>query len=319
MQRVHTVWKEGLAMRGAKTLRQVDLNLLAVLEVLVDQRSVSAAAERLNLSQSATSHALQRLRRLLDDEVLIRDGGAMRPTPVAMRLMGSIRPALGQIAAALNERESFDPATSTRSFVLRTSEYVAPTLLAPLCTSLRRTAPGVRLTVLPIGTPEARGVAPGEVHIRAERGRRISARPTSQTLFEDDFVVMMSAAHPAAGQAMTLERYVSLPHLKVTADAVGTNMIDDALERLGMRRDIVMSVPSWFEMRRVVAETDLIAAVPRHWTMNASLVADCVCHDLPLDAVVLSVDLTWHQGDADDGGGSWLRDIMARLLMPRSD
>lgn len=306
-------------MRGPKTLRQVDLNLLAVLEVLVEEGSVSAAAERLSLSQSATSHALQRLRKLLNDELLTREGGKMRPTPVAMRLMGSVRPALGQIAAALNERESFDPATSTRTFVLRISEYLAPTLLAPLCALLRRTAPEVRLVILPIGPPEMRGIEPGEIHIRAERGRRSSARPTSRTLFEDGFAVMMSAAHPAARDTMTLDRYVSLRHLKVTADAVGTNMIDEALGRLGLSRDVVMSAQSWFEIRRVVAETDMIAAVPRHWMRDPTLIAGCVCHDLPLSTVVLSVDLTWHQWDADDGGDVWLRDIVTRLLRPRAE
>lgn len=304
-------------MRSPKTLRQVDLNLLAVFEVLVEERSVSAAAERLNLSQSATSHALARLRTLLNDQVLTRDGGAMRPTPTALRLMGSVQPALGQIAAALNERETFDPATSRRSFVLRISEYLAPTLLAPLCTLLRHTAPDVRLVILPVGTPELRGIEPGEIHIRAERGRRTSARPTSRTLFEDEFAVMMSATHPAAMETMTLDRYVSLPHLKVTADAVGTNMIDESLGRLGLSRDVVMSVPSWFEIRRVVAQTDLITAVPRHWMTDPSLIAGCVCRDLPLSDVVLSVDLTWHQWDADDRGDIWLRDILTRLLKPR--
>ncbi|MGI4793965.1 MAG: LysR substrate-binding domain-containing protein [Janthinobacterium lividum] len=184
---------------------------------------------------------------------------------------------------------------------------------------LRRTAPEVRLVILPIGPPEMRGIEPGEIHIRAERGRRGSARPTSRTLFEDEFAVMMSATHPAARDAMTLDRYVSLRHLKVTADAVGTNMIDEALGRLGLSRDVVMSVPSWFEIRRVVAETDMITAVPRHWMMDPSLIAGCVCHDLPLSAVVLSVDLTWHQWDADDSGEAWLRDMVTRLLKPRAE
>jgi DNA-binding transcriptional LysR family regulator len=211
------------------SLRQVDLNLLTVLEVLVERRSVSDAAHRLGLSQSATSHALQRLRRLLNDEVLVRSGGMMQPTPAALGLLEAVQPALAQIAAALSEKDSFDPATSSRSFVLRMSEYMGSTILAPLCTVLRRTAPGVRLAVLPMATPGERGIEPGEVHLRAERTRRTSTRPTAQTLFEDEFTVIMAATHPAASQTMTLDRYVSLPHLKVTADAVGTNMIDEAL------------------------------------------------------------------------------------------
>lgn len=296
------------------TLRQVDLNLLTIMEVLVEQRSVSDAAQRLRLSQSATSHALQRLRRLLNDEVLIRAGGSMQATTAALRLMEAVRPALAQIAAALDEKGEFDPATSTRSFVLRTSEYVAPTLLVPLCTVLRRTAPGVRLAVLPVGTRQEHGIQPGEIHLRAERGRRTSVRPSSRTLLEDKFLVIMAACNPAAKCPLTLERYVSLPHLKVTADAVGTNMIDEALEQLGLHRNIVMSVPSWFEMRRVVLGTDLIAVVPRHWLADPAFAAGCACHDLPLDGIALVVELIWHPRDDGDSGIGWLRERITKLL-----
>ena len=294
--------------------RPFDLNLLTVFGELVECRSVSDAARRLGLSQSAASHALQRLRRQLNDDVLVRAGGAMQPTPAALRLMEAIRPALAQIAAALDEKAAFDPATSTRSFVLRTSEYVAPTLLTPLCTLLRRTAPNVRLSVLPVGTRQEQAIAPGEIHLRAERGRRTSARPTSRTLFEDGFAVVMAASHPAAGAPLTLERYVSLSHLKVTADAVGTNMIDEALEQLGLRRTVAMSVPSWFEMRRVVLATDLVAVVPRHWLADPAFSAGCACHDLPLDGVELAVELIWHPRDAADSGIGWMRTLIADVL-----
>lgn len=301
------------------TLRKIDLNLLTILEVLVERRSVSGAAEGLGLSQSAASHALQRLRRLLNDEVLVRRCGSMHPTPAALHLMEAVRPALAQIAAALDEKgDTFDPATSTRTFVLRTSEYVAPTLLMPLCTLLRRTAPGVRLAVLKVGTRQEHGIEPGEIHLRAERGRRTTARPTSRTLFEDEFTVMMAATNPAAGRPLTLERYVSLPHLKVTADAVGTNMIDEALGQLDLRRNIVMSVPSWFEMRRVVLGTDLIAVVPRHWIADPAFAAGCAFRDLPLEGITLLVELIWHPRDAEDGGIGWLRREITKLLERRS-
>ena len=296
-------------------LRQTDLNLLTILEVLVERQSVSDAADRLGLSQSAASHALQRLRRLLNDEVLVRRGGSMHPTPAALHLMEAVRPALAQIAAALNAKGPFDPGTSTRNFVLRTSEYVAPTLLTPLCEFLRRTAPGVRLAVLPIGTRQQHAIEPGEIHLRAERGRRTTVRPTSRTLFEDEFTVIMAAEHPAARAPLTLERYVSLPHLKVTADAVGTNMIDDALSQLDLRRNIVMSVPSWFEMRRVVLGTDLIAVVPRHWLEDPAFAAGCAVRKLPLPGIALVVELIWHPRDAGDGGVAWLCDAITQLLL----
>ncbi|HEX3574282.1 MAG TPA: LysR family transcriptional regulator [Rhodopila sp.] len=296
-------------------LRNVDLNLLVVLDSIVEHRSVSRAAARLKLSQSAVSHALQRLRHRLNDELLVRENGAMQPTPAAIRLMETVRPALAQLGSALADKRGFDSLTSTRGFVLRMSEYVAPSVLTPLCTRLRRDAPGVRLTVLPVGgAPEDRTIEPGELHLRAERGTRTLARPTSQMLFKDDFVVLMATHHAGAHKALTLEHYVALPHIKVAADAVGTNMIDDALQRFGVRRNIVMTVPSWFAMRRVVAGTDLVAVVPRHWTADPSFATGCICRDLPLDDVALSVELVWHARDTTDSGIAWLRATLADLL-----
>ncbi|SEQ28639.1 transcriptional regulator, LysR family [Faunimonas pinastri] len=294
-------------------LREVDLNLLTVLAALVEQRSVSAAAYQLGLSQSAASHALRRLRRLLDDEVMVRQGGRMQPTPVALRVLETVRPALAEISAALREKGSFDPGSSRRGFTLRLSEYVSPTLLTPLCTLLRRDAPGVQLAVLPVGAPGDRPIEPGEVQLRAERGRRTLVHDTSRPLFTDRFAVVMAASHPGAATPMTLDRYVALPHLKVTAGAVGTNGIDEALERLGLRRRVVMSVPSWFEMRRVVLGTDLVAAVPKHWMADVVFARGLACHDLPLPDIVLSVELAWHPRDRGDGGIAWLCDALTRI------
>jgi DNA-binding transcriptional LysR family regulator len=294
-------------------LRDVDLNLLTVLAALVEVRSVSGAAAQLGLSQSAASHALRRLRRLLDDEVMVRSGSGMQPTPAALRILETVRPALAEISAALREKRSFDPAVSTRSFTLRLSEYVSPSLLTPLCMRVRQDAPGVKLAVLPVGAPGDKPVEPGEVHVRAERGRRTLVHDSSQPLFTDRFAVVMAAGHTEAAVPMTRDQYVSLPHLKVTAGAVGTNGIDEALERLGSKRRVVMSVPSWFEMRRVVLGTDLVAAVPRHWLADRAFASGLIWHDLPLPEILLSVELVWHPRDEADGGISWLRGVLSTI------
>jgi DNA-binding transcriptional LysR family regulator len=190
-------------------------------------------------------------------------------------------------------------------------------MFAPRCTRLRAEAPGVQLTVLPIaGVPRDRGVEPGEVHVRAERSGQTLARPTNRVLFEDDFVVLMARKHRRAAKTLTLRGYLSLPHVKVTADAVGTNMSDDVLRRHGLRRDIHLTVPSWFEMQRVIVSTDLVAVAPRHWGAGPALREGCVCHDLPLVGVALSVELEWHPQDAANAGNKWLRDAITDSLAP---
>jgi DNA-binding transcriptional LysR family regulator len=128
----------------------------------------------------------------------------------------------------------------------------------------------------------------------------------------------MARKHRRAAKTLTLTGYLSLPHVKVTADAVGTNMIDDVLQRHGLRRDIHLTVPSWFEMRRVIVSTDLVAVAPRHWTADPAFREGCVCHELPLDGVALSMELVWHPQDAADAGNKWLRDAITDLLAPWS-
>lgn len=130
-------------------LRSVDLNLLVVFEAVVDERSVSKAAARLGLTQSAVSHALARLRKVFADELVVRGPGGMEPTPRALHIAEAVTAALCEVQQVIDEQQQFDPGTSKRDFTLRVSEYVAPFLLPPLCVALRSEAPGATLRVLP--------------------------------------------------------------------------------------------------------------------------------------------------------------------------
>jgi hypothetical protein len=124
----------------------------------------------------------------------------------------------------------------------------------------------------------------------------------------------MSRKHPEAGQPMTLAHYLGLPHVKVAATALGTNMIDDALARRGLRRNVVLTVPSWFEMRGVIANTDLVAAMPGQWAHDPAFSEGCLWHKLPLDEVTFAVDMRSRTRDARDPGQLWLCDLITRAI-----
>jgi DNA-binding transcriptional LysR family regulator len=130
------------------------------------------------------------------------------------------------------------------------------------------------------------------------------------------FVVLMSRTHPQARRSMTLDRYIELAHLKVAAAAVGTNMIDDALSSRRLRRNVMLTVPSWFEMRGVIATTDLVGAIPRRWAGEPVFSAGCVSQHLPLEEVIFAVDLRWRLRDARDPGHRWLRSLIEQALPP---
>jgi DNA-binding transcriptional LysR family regulator len=298
-------------------LRSIDLNLLVTFEAVLAERSVSAAAERLGLTQSAVSHALRRLRTTFGDQLLVRTSDGMEPTPRALQIAAVVSEALGQISQVIDEQKGFDPQVSERSFTLRVSEYVAPFLLPTLCSRLRREAPRLTLRVAHFDPREAEGrIGPDEIHVRTASLAPPAAASVGRRLLEDEFIVLMSRTHPQAGRPMTLERYLELPHMKVAAAALGTNMIDDALGIRGLRRNVVLTVPSWFEMRGVIAGTDLVAAMPRRWAGDPAFSEGCVWQHLPLEEVVFAVDLRWRVRDARDPGHRWLRELIARAMVP---
>jgi DNA-binding transcriptional LysR family regulator len=296
-------------------LRSVDLNLLVTFEAVLTERSVSAAAERLGVTQSAVSHALRRLRAVFHDQLLVRGPAGMEPTPRALQIADVVGEALGQIEQVISQQRGFDPSSSARSFTVRVSEYVAPFLLPTLCSWLRQQAPQVTLSVALFTEHDADGrIQPNEVHVRTASPDPLPAGSTGVRLLEEEFVVLMSRKHPEAGQRMTLAHYLGLPHVKVAATALGTNMIDDALARRGLRRNVVLTVPSWFEMRGVIANTDLVAAMPARWVDNPTFSEGCQWQKLPLDEVTFAVDMRWRTRDSRDPGRLWLCELITRAI-----
>lgn len=299
-------------------IRNIDLNLLVILDALIAERSVSRAAHRLGLTQSAVSHALRRLRALFGDELLMRSAGGMDLTARAIQLAEELRVVLGQIQSMVNQRGDFDPATSNRVFRLRVSDYVSSFLLGRLCRVMRTEAPGARLDVGHF-SETGEDLIGDEIHVRLgpESGSR--SKYSRLRVFEDEFVVVMSKRHPLARQEMTLERYVSLVHLKVAASAIGTNLIEDALARRGLKRDIAMRVPSWLDVHPIVATTDLVAVLPRRWTQTRPFTTACVIKRLPLDDVELAIDAVWHPRHDDDRGHAWVRTTIRKAMQQRDE
>jgi DNA-binding transcriptional LysR family regulator len=292
-------------------LRSVDLNLLVTLEAVVAERSVSRAANRLGLTQSAVSHALRRLRKVFGDPLLVRGRDGMEPTQRGLEITREVTQALARIEQVINEHQHFDPRTSVRAFTLRISDYVAPFLLPSLCSALRSQAPRLTLRVAHFDPDDEDGrIGPNEFHVRLHRDRLPGA--TGLRLLDDEFVVLCSGDRDDAEQPMTLERYLTLPHVKVAQPALGTNMIDDALARRGLQRNIALTVPSWFEMRGVIANTDLVVAMPRRWASDPAFSTGCVWHPLPLEEVTFAMDLLWRSRDARDPGHRWLCDLIVR-------
>jgi DNA-binding transcriptional LysR family regulator len=243
-------------------ISEIDLNLLTAFEALMQERSVSAAAVRLGVGQPAASHALARLRDQFGDELFIRRGRAMAPTPRAIALADPIDRALAAAREALEPVAAFDPALSRRLFTLSGGDYALSTILPGLLGIVRHVAPDVDLRfrfieknlivkLLDEGTLDlALGVFPNPP-------KRFDIRP----VFEERFVCVARGDHPAFAAGLHVEDYAGAPHLLVTERGDDFGAVDEALATVGLTRRVALTVPSVLVVRRLLTNSDLIATI----------------------------------------------------------
>lgn len=296
-------------------LRSIDVNLLVALDALLDERSVTRAAERMGVSQSAMSRTLARLRELVGDPLLVRNVNEMERTPVAEDLCGPLRQALGQLDALVTEREAFDPATSARSFRLEITDHAAVAVLPRLLPRLHALAPEVDLDVAPpTGEAEARLV---ERRTELFIGGMVLDVPGlfRQALFEEELVCVVRRDHPHRDRLGEVAGYAALEHVLVSPrGSTREGTVDRALAALDLRRRVVLRLPQFLVAPLVVASTDLVATIPRR-------VAETLVHDgrlaivpPPLELATFTVHQVWHERHHNDHGHRWLRQQVAEVM-----
>ncbi|NEP19687.1 MAG: LysR family transcriptional regulator [Leptolyngbya sp. SIO4C1] len=207
-----------------------DLNLLTVFDALMAERHVTRAGERLGLSQPATSNALARLRQLTRDELFVRSGGRLQPTPTAIALAQQIQPALQQIAAALQREQPFEPATSDRVFTIGMTDYVEFALLPKLLERLQQVASEVKLQIRAGERSQLLALLDsGEADLICGLFPEQIAWHEGQRLFREEFVCVCRQDHPSIGDTLSLEDYLSVSHLLVSIKGDRTGPIDTLL------------------------------------------------------------------------------------------
>ena len=244
-------------------LGALDLNLLTVFDAIMVERNVTRAATRVGLSQPATSHALNRLRHMLRDDLFIRSPKGMQPTPRAEQLAPAIRTALAGLQQAL-EPARFEASEATRQFRIAVDNYSAVVLVGALAGKLAKLAPKATLECRPSGTlPVHDMLDRGELDLAlgpyGAQGERFSHRP----LLIDDFVVVMRGEHPAAQHKnLSMAAFAALPHLEITSIPFTTDFIDEALAAEGLRRRVQLRAPLLSSVR-ILAASDMVTVMRR--------------------------------------------------------
>lgn len=297
-------------------MRPGDLNLLHHFDALMTTRSVSRAAEQLEISQPAMSAALSRLRRLFNDPLLAREGGVWRPTRKAEDLHRSFRPMLDTWREVSLPRSEFDPATARRVFNVFCTDYVQFTVLGRVAGRLAREAPGMELRLVRPTAQLGLGVLDtNEVELVAGYYPTPAANLRTRYLFEEKVVCLVRAGHPCLRRRWDLDAYVAWPHVNlVTYTGYFSQSIDRALQGLNRSRRVSLSLSSYLAAPFAVGNSELIATVPESLARALGRQGGCVTLEAPLALPMLTVSLYWHERHHRDPAHAWLRQFIGQLF-----
>lgn len=292
-------------------LRDLDLNLLLVLAELLRERSVSKAAENLNMSQPGMSNALNRLRALLHDDLLLRTGRGMLPTPYAERLAGPIDEALRLMHGAVNLELDFDPANSDRSFTIAMTDIGEIDFLANMMRELGRIAPGISISTVRKRESNLKDeLEAGAVDLAIGWLPDLNAGMFQRRLTSSQYVCAFRKGHALDKGSITLEEFSRAAHLMVLAQHTGHMMIEHDLERLGIRRDIKLRIPHFAAVGHILRETDLIATLPGRLVNRSIWPFDLAWAPLPVRLEPIPLNVFWSAKYHRDPANQWLRTMI---------
>jgi DNA-binding transcriptional LysR family regulator len=296
-------------------IRDVDLNLLRAFDAVLQEKSVTAAAARLGLTQPAVSNALSRLRAMFDDALFVRTPRGMDATPFARELGEPVRQALALLESALAHGPGFDPATSTRSFRFYMSDIGQVEFLPPLVERVQRAAPGVHLEaaaleVEDIGAALVAGALDLAVGFLPGLGPPLRRRQ----LFRDPYVCLMRADHPAIGRKLTRKKFLEASHALVPYRGGGHRVIEEALERAGVARRIALRVAHFTVVPMVLERTDLILILPARVARVFERRGRLKSLPPPVPIPPADVGVHWHERFDADAGNRWLREQLVDLF-----
>lgn len=295
--------------------RSLDLNLLVVFHAVMQERSATAAAAKLNMSQPAVSHALTRLRGALNDELFVRTPDGMEPTPFALNLSKGVSAALEELQLALDGASEFAPAIAEREFAVALSNHAALVLAAPLAAAIAKDAPGVVLNLRPSGTiniPEL--LDRGEIDCAISQLAAPAGRFGDLKLFDETFSAVVREDHPVikGGNEISLQAISKLPHLLISSTGESTDFVDEALQQRGLSRRIALRAPL-LAAESILLQSDMVSIIGTRAAHAFAHAAPLRVLDLPFASPSFPIALLWHRRFDDLPAHKWFRGLVSRV------
>ena len=296
-------------------MAKLNLDWLDVFVHIYKTQSVSRAAALLGTEQASASIALNKLRQHFDDRLFVRTAGGMTPTPRAQSIYPDLLEALARIDAARGKPAMFNPASAVREFRICMTDISEIIILPKLVNHLQKTAPGLVIEAERISDNSRQALVSGDVDLAVGFLPNLEAGFYQQSLFEQDFVCLAAKSHPRIQGKVTPRLFSKEGHILVTTAGTGHAIIDKVLAKQKIERRVVLRVPSFLGVARIVAQTDFLVLVPR--LLGAALAKQERVQVLEPPTLLphYKVKQHWHERFNLDPGSMWLRQTMARLFM----
>ncbi|WGS45022.1 LysR family transcriptional regulator [Burkholderia sp. JSH-S8] len=294
-------------------LRSIDLNLLVILDALLTEKQVTRAGLKIGLTQPAVSNALSRLRYVFKDEILARSTLGMELTPRAQALVLPVRQIMQQIEALFESDYQFNPYTSERHFTIRMSDLTELLMLPALLRIMRHTAPRVGMDVVHLSAAKtADALEAGRLDLAISAGIEHSGTLSSQTVFQDRLVCVLSRGHPEAERPLTLERFLALDFLNVSINPVDHSLIDTLLANMNFTRRIALNVPHWLVVPNMLDALPYAVIMSERHALSLDD-ARLVIRELPLPMEPVTWSLYWHRRYDASNAHAWLRNCIVEV------
>lgn len=298
-------------------MRPQELNLLMIFDAIMTEGAITRAADRLAMTQPAVSNALSRMRSAWGDELFVKDGRGIQPTAFAKNLWSQIQTPLSALEDAVNPNE-FDPATAKRTFRIAASDTFVDMAWGPLRQIIEREAPGINIYAIPNPSVESADILKdAEAELAISKYTLSESVIRSEHLLDPGYVVVMRPGHPLAKDNLTLEEFASADHLLVSVTGDVTGPSDQALQGLGLKRRVAMSVNNFFNVPSLLKQTDLICVAPSVVLEREIFSKQLAVFESPVEVPPTPVSLIWHKRQDHDAGLQWLRRHLVRIIHER--
>jgi DNA-binding transcriptional LysR family regulator len=317
-------------MMNAAQLLRIDLSLLVLFNTVLAEGHVARAADKLNLTPSAVSHGLKRLRRLMQDPLFLKTPKGVKPTERALTLAAPIADILMRVDTVFSASGPFDPKSAERRFSIGAPDGLSAIFATPLLELLAREAPGIDIRLLHLmpqhhGKPTTAVWGPVLAELDAQRLDLVvlpigppPARFVGRMLFEEEFIVTMRAGHPF-GRDPTLTSYLAMRHLLVSAIGDAHGLVDERLAGQGLSRRVALTVPNFMMALNQLAETDLVATLPRRLVMRHAARFGLVVAPPPFPWMKDPVRVVTSRASMADPGIAWMFDAVVRCFEQSGD